>query len=265
MTTEERLEKMERELARVKCRYYWLLAAVGLVVGVCALVWFGTGFARTAQAQDAKKVVRANEFVLEDENGKHRAVLSASKENPGLCLYDENGKPRAMLGMSKVGSGLDFFDENGKCRASFGVAKDGPKLALHDENGNGRAALGVAKGMAGLFLFDEKVKIRALLGVDKDRPGLTLFDENGKVIGQVPTQPAETTKIQKPSSKGDWTDRANWRNLKKGMTKDEVRTLLGEPGKVDVYLSFEVWHYDYPSRGSVHFSKDGKVESWSEP
>ena len=37
MTTEERLENLERELAHVKSRNRWLLAAVGLVLGVWIL------------------------------------------------------------------------------------------------------------------------------------------------------------------------------------------------------------------------------------
>jgi hypothetical protein len=50
------------------------------------------------------------------------------------------------------------------------------------------------------------------------------------------------------------------------MTKDEVRKLMGEPDKINVYsLIGEVWHYGYPGGGIINFSKDGLVESWSEP
>jgi len=43
------------------------------------------------QLADAPKVIRANEFILEDENGVTRAVLSALKDGPNLVLYDEKG------------------------------------------------------------------------------------------------------------------------------------------------------------------------------
>ena len=39
-----------------------------------------------------KKVIRANQFILEDENGKPHARLVVTKDGPGLNLFDENGK-----------------------------------------------------------------------------------------------------------------------------------------------------------------------------
>jgi hypothetical protein len=37
------------------------------------------------------KVIRANQFILEDENGKPRVGLIVSKGGPGLDLYVANG------------------------------------------------------------------------------------------------------------------------------------------------------------------------------
>jgi len=38
------------------------------------------------------KVIRANQFVLEDDNGKPRAVMNVGKDGmPGLALLYENG------------------------------------------------------------------------------------------------------------------------------------------------------------------------------
>jgi hypothetical protein len=167
MDTEERLEKLERELLAEKRRNRWLLVAVGLgVVGVC-LVWTLATITATAQAQGANigpKVIRANQFILKDENGKTRAVLSVSKEGPALVLFDETGKPRAGLDAGKDGPGLVLADETGKFRAMLAVDKDGPRLVLFDEIG----------------------KRRAGLAVNKDGPGLALFDETGKVIWSQP-------------------------------------------------------------------------------
>lgn len=84
MTIEERLEKLERELSRVN-------QAVG-----------GTF-----------NELRAYKFVLEDENGKSRAVIGVSKDGPALRLLDENGKPRVELSIWKDGPGLVLLDENG--------------------------------------------------------------------------------------------------------------------------------------------------------
>jgi hypothetical protein len=167
MDTEERLEKLERELLAEKRRNRWLLAAVGLgLVGV-ALAWTLATITSTAQAQGANigpKVIRATQLILEDETGKPRAWLGVSKDGPMLTLVDENGKPRAMLS----------------------VRKDGPALLLDDETGKLRAALGVLKSGPGLEMLDENGKQRAVLSVSKDGPKLHLSDANGKVIWSQP-------------------------------------------------------------------------------
>ena len=91
MDTEERLEKLERELLAQKRRNRWLLAAVGLgVVGV-ALAWTLATITATAQAQGANigpTVIRATQFILEVETGKSRAMLNMTKDGPMLALYD---------------------------------------------------------------------------------------------------------------------------------------------------------------------------------
>ena len=62
-----------------------------------------------------------------------------------------------------------------------------------------------------------------------------------------------------------WHDITAWRKLSRGQSHASVRSLLGQPGKIDnnEYLG-EVWYYNYPFGGEVHFS-GGRVSSWSEP
>jgi hypothetical protein len=63
-----------------------------------------------------------------------------------------------------------------------------------------------------------------------------------------------------------WRDVQNWRQLRLGMTMDQVRALLGEPERVDVNPIFSSWHWDPPSGPDVIFdSRSGRVTSWSEP
>ena len=109
MTTEERLEKLERELARAKRRNRHLLAfalmAAGLAVVTAA--WIGTPAKVSAETgARAPKVVRATGFVLEDADGEVRATLTAFKEGSALRLFDENTNVRAALGVAKDGSRL---------------------------------------------------------------------------------------------------------------------------------------------------------------
>jgi hypothetical protein len=49
----------------------------------------------TPQAQGANigpNVIRATQFILEDETGKARAGLTVRKDGPRLALSDETGK-----------------------------------------------------------------------------------------------------------------------------------------------------------------------------
>lgn len=58
-----------------------------------------------------------------------------------------------------------------------------------------------------------------------------------------------------------WKSLANWRSLKNGMSYDEVRSILGEPSRVDGG-SIAYWHYS--NQGRVRFGLD-KLRSWEEP
>jgi hypothetical protein len=63
-----------------------------------------------------------------------------------------------------------------------------------------------------------------------------------------------------------WRSQANWRTLKRGMSQDEIRRVLGEPHRVDVLgPSLTIWYYNYPSGGRVNFNNRGALEGWSEP
>ena len=66
----------------------------------------------------------------------------------------------------------------------------------------------------------------------------------------------------KPTASSDgWKNLANWRNLKIGMSYQEIRSLLGEPMRVRGG-PFTDWLYE--NRGFVVFHED-KVYSWQEP
>jgi len=199
MTTEERLENLEKELARAKRRNRLLLAAVMLGAGavILAAAWIGTPEKVLAEnAAKAPTILRANGFILEDENGKSHAIMSATKDGPALWMFDENGVPRAGLSLLKDEPRLALFDKNGKVRASLLALKAGPGLALFDENGKTRAELttmGKGKDMPGLILYDENGKVRASLGADQTETpdgrkitypesSMRLFNPEGKVI-----------------------------------------------------------------------------------
>lgn len=67
---------------------------------------------------------------------------------------------------------------------------------------------------------------------------------------------------KKPIQMGNWQNRTNWRALELGMTRNEVRSLLGEPPRVVEAGITLTWWYD---TGNVIFNDDGILRSWSEP
>lgn len=78
-----------------------------------------------------------------------------------------------------------------------------------------------------------------------------------------PTSPVSAPKSVSSQPDG-WRQRENWRSLRRGMTESDVRSILGEPNKVDVNVAFTLW--DYPGGGSAQFgSRDGRLQGWSEP
>lgn len=62
-----------------------------------------------------------------------------------------------------------------------------------------------------------------------------------------------------------WKDKASWRLLKKGMHKDEVRQILGEPPNVVTNANYgDIWYYPDTKGGNVSFDVGSLLTSWSE-
>lgn len=57
--------------------------------------------------------------------------------------------------------------------------------------------------------------------------------------------------------------KAAWRSLQKGMSKDQVRRILGDPKDIILFPTWETWWY--PGIGSVEFNDSNLVKGWIEP
>ena len=174
MTTEERLEKLERTTRR----YRILLGVVvlGVVVLGPRLLMEDGG---TEEA-----IVSAKRFQLVDDRGETLALLSSSEGEPGLALFDDKGELRTMLTMTEAGSKLIFNDDKGVSR----MLLDEPGLSLFDDKGEHRVGLFVTEGGSGLGLTDNNGKTRVLLGVHPDTLGLALYDDEGGLAWSTPSQ-----------------------------------------------------------------------------
>lgn len=99
MSTDERMERIEGQLARVR----WVNRSLIACIIVLSLgVW----------AKFGAKEVRAVRFVVEDENGNTRIGLVVLKGGPTLGLNDENGNTRALLSVEKDGGLMKVLDKN---------------------------------------------------------------------------------------------------------------------------------------------------------
>ena len=168
MTTEERIEQLEKNLARVNRRNRWVLAGAAICLGV-GLVgsMFRPQTLHAKPTAGAPKEVRASRFVLVDDSGNTRATLGLDKGAPGLRLLDGKGKALAWLAIAAMksrGSRLGLADENGKTRFTLSVNKDMTLLAMRGKNG----------------------KSRAMLIATKNGPEMSLRDENGKTVWNAP-------------------------------------------------------------------------------
>ena len=133
MTTEERLEQVERELARAK-RGMRRGVIAGAVLLACLVL------AAAQSSRPVADVVTAREFVLVDENGTMRAALTTNKTGiVWFALLDDVGA-RVVLALDKDGPRLTMSDENAKMRAAMCVVKrpsviSGPSIYLYDAEG----------------------------------------------------------------------------------------------------------------------------------
>jgi hypothetical protein len=60
--------------------------------------------------------------------------------------------------------------------------------------------------------------------------------------------------------------RDQWRGVHRGMTKDQIGSVLGPPTRMLEINSKPLWYYEYTfGAGSVAFSQEGLVEDWQRP
>ena len=92
MTTEERLEKLERELARAKRRNRWLLAGLGLCLGALVVVW---ALSRNTQGRYAVATLGTEgAFVLDTRTGQLWARGSSARGSSLSVDFGTNDNPK---------------------------------------------------------------------------------------------------------------------------------------------------------------------------
>lgn len=169
MTTEERSENLERQLATAR--------RIDLV---------------NAQGQTRLTVltVRADKdgpkLALYDKNDEWRAILYVNEDGPEKILFGEKGELREVLNVPTNTMLVDLYDAGKNLRSSFGVG-DLPRI-VQLRSAESKIQVVISKQAANLefLLHDAGGYKRASLSMGKDRGRLQLFDENGKAIWSAP-------------------------------------------------------------------------------
>ncbi len=233
-----------------------LAVAIVLALGVLVLaIWAFSNYreARRARAEASLANPRAwPPITLEPLGNVHLALSTMWRDGHAYYQFRIDGFPLALATAKTMGTQATFtltlLDMHGFKIHEQQVSLDS-MLRLVDEKGQ-------AKGLE--WKGDEDMSVdtyRALVRWEVAWSGF-------------PDEAAENTKSQLPSAQSEalWKNKAKWRQLSRGDSRDSVRELLGEPTKVDQLGSGRaVWYYGYPSGGEVWFDRSGEVQSWTEP
>lgn len=135
-----------------------------------------------------KKVVKAQEFVLEDEEGRERAALRIDREKNAL---------------------VSFKDQQGRMRLFAGLTPDGtPRVCLEYGGGKGSIQLEANDDInsAALIITGPSGTAQVMLGISRNGlPAFALLDEEGKRLFPLgPTKPDAPRGPQ--DSVVDWDD-----------------------------------------------------------
>jgi hypothetical protein len=164
---EERMQRLEQENRRLKL----MGGAVMLLLGVGVVL----GFAPAPNPQE----IKAEKFVMVDQDGNSRAVLGMEGKNAALVMSDPTGKRLLFLVSKPDGrSSLDFFDVNGTPRLELALARTGPVLNCIGEDSELRASLDGAGPSSTLMLSDAGSNAKPVLEVGMGK--LKIYDENGE-------------------------------------------------------------------------------------
>ena len=194
MTTEQRLERLEREI-----RWMRRIGAVGVAV-VAAVFLIGQG--------KTLGTVEAREFVLRGEEGERLGSLSAYKKFWGLNLFDGVGNTVISLGVVKSKGGtygeMDMCYSGGyiPVRADHTGRQSVPHVAaicLSTVGDDPSIELTGEELIVGRPILTTRATTRMVIGVTRLKTptggtrktppsSIVLFDKEGKVIWKAPKE-----------------------------------------------------------------------------
>lgn len=136
------------------------------------------------------RVVEADAFVLKDEAGMERAVLSMDKKEPSLRLYDAQGQTRADLRLEKEGPSLHLQAGPGIPTLHLKRAEDGLTFVFSGPKLGAETDLRFSEGGLELRFIDFDPRLDASIKVNLDSTGLVVHDTEGRLLCSIPGRKA---------------------------------------------------------------------------
>jgi hypothetical protein len=158
--------------------------AAGFVGGALATFALKTAPVFAAGEGAPAKVIAAQQFLLQANDGSKRALLSMSPGGlPFLEFFDNRHVARAMLTVAPYSSYLLLYDEMGQNRAGLSVLPgDSSQLFLADKH-RIRASLAAQEGASLLHLHAGEGQASVVAAVRPDGvPVFQLMDNNGRAV-----------------------------------------------------------------------------------
>ena len=201
MTTEERLAKVERELARAKRRSRWLLAVGLATVGLLAAAWVAAEATRPAQAAaNPRRVERSQRETVEEHEAAQNAIEFATMKrqadeiiNKALRASEDAPDEQSAAAIRKSVTQVLYSikSKNIRVQNAYSEYIEGALASYEDREARQRKAINKAGAHGGaavvnevrarrLVLVDAAGRERAVLRMVEDAPGLVLRDAAGK-------------------------------------------------------------------------------------
>jgi hypothetical protein len=180
MTTEQRVERLEREIR-------WMRRIGAVTVAIAAVV-----FLVGQSHKNAPRDLVGRSLALKDNQGRIRlrAVADHDEQDPGLQILDQKGNERLRMALGRPGPYLTLRDELGNARVLVAWANGGkptPFIALLDEDNIERFEVGFWEGRPFLALRNERARPRVVALTKEDgSPDLSLFGKNDKIVWRAP-------------------------------------------------------------------------------
>lgn len=176
MNLEDRIVRLEAELASLRKRNRTFGVLLMLAVAVPALLAFGRGQVQVVRAErfevvkDGKVLAKLDESVfgggslsIYSEDGKEVGYLLATSTGGMLSILDKDGKPVGMLSTGTEGGSLGIFNKDGKHVGGLAATRSGGLLGVNNKDGRVVGALGADPegGTMMLLTPDGEVRFKA--------------------------------------------------------------------------------------------------------